>query len=53
MGWDAEILYRLDDRNEIVFVNDAWSEVANPNDGEHLIPRQMLGRSLWVLTLQR
>ena len=53
MGGDAEILYRLDDRDEIIFVNDAWSVFANANDGEHLIPSQVLGRSLWDLTLQR
>ena len=53
MGGDAEILYRLDDRDEIIFVNDAWSVFANANDGEHVIPSQLLGRSLWDLTLQR
>src|SRR6185436_13937110 len=43
----VEILYRLDDRDEIVFVNDDWSVFANANDGEHLIPSQVIGRSLW------
>ena len=42
VGGDAEILYRLDDRDEIIFVNDAWSVFANANDGEHLIPSQVL-----------
>ena len=47
MGGNDEILYRLNDRDEIVFVNDVWSEFATANDGRHLVPSQVLGRSLW------
>jgi len=47
MGGNDEILYRLNDRDEIVFVNDVWSQFATANDGRHLVASQVLGRSLW------
>lgn len=42
-----EIHYRLNDRDEIVFVNQAWDQFAMANAGGHLIAAQVLGRSLW------
>jgi hypothetical protein len=37
----------LNDRDEIVFVNEAWDAFAATNSAEHLIAAQVLGRPLW------
>lgn len=42
-----EIHYRLNDRDEIVFVNEAWDAFASTNAGEHLTATHVLGRPLW------
>lgn len=42
-----EIHYRVNDRDEIVFVNEAWDTFASANSGEHLTALQVLGRPLW------
>jgi hypothetical protein len=41
-----EIHYRLNDQDEIVFVNQAWDMFASANAGEHLTTTHVLGRSL-------
>jgi hypothetical protein len=41
-----EIHYRVNDRGEIVFVNQAWDTFASANSGEHLTAPQVLGRPL-------
>jgi hypothetical protein len=43
----GELLYRLNDRDEIVFVNESWSEFAKANGGEGLIALRVLGQQLW------
>jgi hypothetical protein len=42
-----EIHYRLNDRDEIVFVNKAWDAFASTNSGEHLTAAKVLGQPLW------
>jgi hypothetical protein len=42
-----EIHYRVNDRDEIVFVNQAWDRFALANSGEHVTTPQVLGRPLW------
>lgn len=42
-----ETLYRLNERDEIVFVNDAWETFASSNAGGHLSGARVLGRPLW------
>ena len=43
----ADVAYSLDGDDRIVFVNAAWTAFAEANDGSHLLPPQILGRSLW------
>lgn len=42
-----DIIYRLNDRDEIVFVNTAWDHYATANEGGHLANGGVIGRSLW------
>ncbi|MDT8319362.1 MAG: hypothetical protein RQ826_02420 [Xanthomonadales bacterium] len=42
-----EIHYRLNDRDEIVYVNEVWDLFALANSGEHLTATRVLGRPLW------
>ncbi len=42
-----DMRYAVNDRDEIVFVNDAWCAFAAANGGERLGPDAVLGRSLW------
>lgn len=44
---DGVIRYRLNERDEIVFVNDAWVAFAAANGGERLAAADVLGRPLW------
>jgi hypothetical protein len=46
-GGDDELRYRLNDRDEIVFVNEAWNDFARANGGDDLVAPRVLGRSLW------
>jgi hypothetical protein len=46
-GGDGELLYRLNERDEIVFVNEAWNDFARANAGDDLVEPRVLGRSLW------
>ncbi len=48
-----EIHYRLNDRDEIVFVNQAWNAFASANFGEHLTAPHVLGRPLWGVIMDR
>jgi hypothetical protein len=42
-----DLVYRIDDRDEIVFVNPAWDEFARANDGAEVVSAAVLHRSLW------
>ena len=44
---DDEVHYRLNERDEIVFVNEAWDSFAARNSGGHLSSARVLGRPLW------
>ena len=44
---DDDVVYRVDDRDVIVFVNDAWDRFAQANGGEGVISSRILQRSLW------
>jgi hypothetical protein len=41
------VVYRINDRDEIVFVNPQWDVFAAANDGERAVSARVLGRSLW------
>lgn len=43
----ANVQYRIDGNDRISAVNDAWSEFARSNSGDHLLPPGILGHSLW------
>jgi hypothetical protein len=40
------LVYRIDARNRITWVNDAWSEFARDNHGESVLPAQVIGHDL-------
>lgn len=42
-----DVIYRVNDQDEIVFVNAAWDQFAASNGGENLLAPQILHRSLW------
>lgn len=42
-----ELCYHLNDKDEIIHVNDEWLEFALTNEGNDLIPEKVLGRYLW------
>jgi len=46
-GGGGDLLYRLNDRDEFVFVNEAWNEFASANGGDALVAPLLLGRPLW------
>lgn len=41
------ILYRINSRDEIVFVNDEWSRFALANGAAELLPDKILNQSVW------
>jgi hypothetical protein len=43
----GEIHYRLNDRDEIVFLNEAWGPFAVANGDDRLAAAEVLGRPLW------
>ena len=43
----GDVLYRLNGRDEIEFVNDAWGDFAAANGGVRLAAADVLGRPLW------
>ncbi|MEZ5444889.1 MAG: hypothetical protein R3F45_03775 [Gammaproteobacteria bacterium] len=49
----GDIHYRLNDRDEIVFVNQAWDAFASANSGEHLTAPHVLGLPLWEFIVDR
>lgn len=40
------LIYRIDATNRIVWVNDAWSEFAQANHGESVMPAHIIGHDL-------
>lgn len=49
----SDIRYRVNDRDEIVFVNEAWNGFAERNTGAHLVSDRVLGQSLWSFVTDR
>lgn len=45
--------YWLDDRDQIVFVSEAWDAFALANSGEQLTENRVLGRPLWEFITDR
>jgi hypothetical protein len=43
----SDLLYQLNASDEISSVNEEWLRFARANDGEPLLPPQILGRPLW------
>ena len=43
----AEVVYTLNAGDEIVYVNDGWTEFALANDAPDLLPERVLNRPLW------
>jgi hypothetical protein len=46
-GNEGPILYRIDARDQIVFVNDGWDAFAFSNDAPEMAARNVLDRDLW------
>ncbi len=42
-----DVIFHLNDSDEIVFVNDAWDAFAAANGGDEIGRDRILGRSLW------
>jgi hypothetical protein len=47
LSLENQIHYRLNERDEIVYVNAAWDTFASENSGAHLSANRVLGRPLW------
>jgi len=47
MSHDAGVRYRINDQNEIVFVDETWDWFAEANDGAEIVASSVLGRNLW------
>jgi hypothetical protein len=47
MNHEACVRYRINDRDEITFVNEAWDRFAEANDGGELAGDRVRGRILW------
>jgi hypothetical protein len=47
MGADGEIIYRLNDCDEIGYANDAYDAFAAANEGEHVSSAAVLRHSVW------
>ena len=47
MDREPDIVYRLNDEDEIVYVNEGWAEFALSNDASDLLPERVLNRPLW------
>jgi hypothetical protein len=43
----GDVQYRVNDRDEIVFVNEAWGPFATANGDQRLATAEVLGRPLW------
>jgi hypothetical protein len=42
-----DLLYYVNEKDEIASVSTEWLHFARANDGEVLLPPQILGRQLW------
>ena len=47
MEKNLHILYRINEQDRIVFVNDAWNQFAMDNNTPELLSERILNRSLW------
>jgi hypothetical protein len=47
MSHEACVRYRINDRDEITFVDGAWDRFAETNDGAEIVGNKVLGRILW------
>lgn len=47
MSNDPHIIYKINNRDRIIFVNDEWSRFALANDAPELVAEKILNRSLW------
>ncbi len=47
MADSTGIIYRVNDQDEIVFVNEEWDQFAAANAGEAVTASQVLQRRLW------
>jgi len=47
MSHETGVRYRINDRDEIIFVNEAWAEFEETNDGAEVVGNGVLGRVLW------
>ncbi len=46
-GGSADLCYQLNDRDEIVFVNEPWDAFARANGSDGLVAPHVLGHVLW------
>jgi len=44
---NTHISYRINSRDEIIFLNDEWFQFASENDAQNLVPENVLCRNLW------
>ncbi len=44
---NTHISYRINSRDEIIFLNDEWFQFASENDAPNLVPENILCRNLW------
>ena len=44
---ESDIVYRINDRDEIIYVNKAWDAFASSNDGASVSSEKVLDRRLW------
>ena len=47
MNNNFHILYQINSWDEIIFVNDQWSDFAVANSGSDIVRKSILQRSLW------
>src|SRR5262245_14710670 len=47
MNYDGDVVYEINNRDEIIFVNEGWVQFALANQGTHLIPEKIIHRPLW------
>ncbi len=47
MDNNFHILYQINSWDEIIFVNDQWSDFAVANSGSDIVRKSILQRSLW------
>jgi hypothetical protein len=47
MSAESGVRYRINEQDEIIFVDEAWNDFATANDGPELVRPRVLGRILW------